>query len=241
MKYQVYKIVNIINGKFYIGATSVGLRRRFLQHCNEKQKNTILKNAIKKYGKINFIIEEIETLETRAEMYEREIYWIGFYRANYRNIGYNISIGGNCGPIMYGENHPNFGKPPHPNTLAACKRKRGPMSQENKDLISAGNKGKKKAEKWKEFMSENNKKLCANRDMKAVGKKISATKKSQNRPSHRRTLIICLNNNKIYDHYQEAAKHLGVSAGNIPQVVNGIYSHTKGFKFERVTSEHLIF
>lgn len=237
--YKVYKITNNINSKVYIGATTVSLRRRWLQHVNENKKNTIIKNAIKKYGKENFTIEAIEVLPTIDEMYEREIYWIAFYKSN--KIGYNMLDGGNRGPVMIGVNHPKFGKPVSEKTLEMLRRKRGPMSDENKAKISAGNKGKPKPESFKIFASSH---------FKSLRLRGCYTKESLEKMKRAKTgvplvklqcSVICLNNHKVYNSQVEAAKALGVTAGNIPQVINGRYKHTKGFIFQKLSAEHLIF
>lgn len=60
----IYKIVNDINDKIYIGQTIKSLARRFYQHCymseykeNPTTYNTQLSQAIRKYGKEHFSIE----------------------------------------------------------------------------------------------------------------------------------------------------------------------------------------
>lgn len=87
----IYKTTNLINNKFYIG-----------QHKNNKNNpyylgsGKILKYAIEKYGKENFIIEILEKCNSRKELNEREKYWI----ATLKNENcYNISDGGNGGNL----------------------------------------------------------------------------------------------------------------------------------------------
>lgn len=58
----IYKITNLINGKFYIGS-SVDIRRRKAEHFYRFKKikgNSILKNAVNKYGVENFSFELLE-------------------------------------------------------------------------------------------------------------------------------------------------------------------------------------
>jgi hypothetical protein len=74
------------NGKAY----NYGANGRWSDHlCASKTRNTPLCNAIKKYGKDNFIIEVIEEalLET---LDEREAYWISEYNSIHPN-GYNVA------------------------------------------------------------------------------------------------------------------------------------------------------
>ena len=100
----IYKI-NYPNGKIYIGL-SIDIKRRMVQHNSPH--NGIIKKpqpcdlAIKKYGRI----EEIEILEFVQDaniLAERQKYWIKYFNSNNREIGYNITAGGED---MAGENNP---------------------------------------------------------------------------------------------------------------------------------------
>jgi group I intron endonuclease len=92
----IYKITNSINDKIYIGLTRRPLKERFRQHCwassNGVEKKSKIARAIRKYGKENFKIEEIEKCQSLQELGERERYWINFYDS--RKNGYNILSGG---------------------------------------------------------------------------------------------------------------------------------------------------
>lgn len=89
----IYKIINDINSKIYIGKTQFSLEKRFKQHCKDSQKPQLnhrpLYNAMKKYGIEYFHIQLIE--ETKYPE-EREQYWIKYYDS-YKN-GYNATKGG---------------------------------------------------------------------------------------------------------------------------------------------------
>lgn len=92
----IYKIQNNINGKIYIGQTIRSLKIRFQKHCNLSslsvaESNMPIKKAIKKYGKQNFTITEIESVDDSL-LNEREIFWIKYYDSF--NNGYNATIGG---------------------------------------------------------------------------------------------------------------------------------------------------
>lgn len=54
--------------------------------------------AILEYGWNNFSGEIIESVETKEEANLREQYYIKLYRTNDGEHGYNIEIGGDCGP-----------------------------------------------------------------------------------------------------------------------------------------------
>jgi group I intron endonuclease len=92
----IYKTTNLINGKIYIGKD---------KHNNDKYLGSgkILKQAIIKYGRENFVKEEIEKCEDEKVWLEREIYWIKYF--NSIEEGYNIALGGNGGDTI--SNNPN--------------------------------------------------------------------------------------------------------------------------------------
>lgn len=95
----IYKIENQINNKCYIGQSS-NIERRWNAHLlainnpNKAEYGYPLYLAIRKYGleNFNFTIIELCELET---LNEKEMYWIEFYKSNYRDYGYNQTIGGN--------------------------------------------------------------------------------------------------------------------------------------------------
>lgn len=90
--YYIYRAINKINGKSYIGQT-VNFKSRVWQHmrCYEKE-NCLFHEALKEYGYENFEWEVIETCDEREKAVELEKYYIEFYNT-YRN-GYNENKGG---------------------------------------------------------------------------------------------------------------------------------------------------
>ena len=90
---EIYKITNKINGKVYIGQTIRPAEYRFNRHMNDALNNildTHFARAIRKYGKENFTIEEIDTAQTQDELNQKEQYWIRYY--NSVEDGYNETI-----------------------------------------------------------------------------------------------------------------------------------------------------
>lgn len=95
----IYKIVNNINGKIYIGQ-SVEIEKRWKRHINELNrlvhKNKHLERAWIKYGQDNFSFEIIEVCK-KEELDSKERYWIKYYSSNDYNCGYNQDSGGQEG------------------------------------------------------------------------------------------------------------------------------------------------
>lgn len=98
----IYKIINSVNGKLYIGKTSHNtIQERLLEHIEDSQKTNIknrpLYNAFRKYGVNNFSIELIEEVANDVIACEREAYWIDKLRTYVKfhdSNGYNATLGG---------------------------------------------------------------------------------------------------------------------------------------------------
>ena len=89
--FKVYCITNLINNKKYIGITSRNINIRFQEHCTHRQ--TLIYDAVQKYGKENFKIEILENNIQKSDIDKRERYFIKFYNTLVPN-GYNLSTGG---------------------------------------------------------------------------------------------------------------------------------------------------
>ena len=93
----IYLITNKINGKQYIGRTVQSIEYRFNRHVTDalsqtKGYNYPIANAIRKYGKDNFIIEELYKCNITS-LNKKEVYYIEKYDTF--NSGYNATLGGN--------------------------------------------------------------------------------------------------------------------------------------------------
>lgn len=60
----------------------------------------LLKRAIAKFGKSNFIKEVLEIVDTKERLSEREKFWICHFDSTNKKIGYNISKGGSGGDCI---------------------------------------------------------------------------------------------------------------------------------------------
>lgn len=87
----IYKIVNIINNKYYIGS-SIKVRDRWTKHLSNLRNNNhhspYLQNSFNKHGEDNFKIEIIELVDINS-LNSREEYWINRLDACNRIKGYN--------------------------------------------------------------------------------------------------------------------------------------------------------
>ena len=97
----IYKIINNVNDKVYIGKTAFSIQKRFQEHCKDAFKRRNEKRplyaAIRKYGINAFSIKLIEECDDNIAA-DREAYWIGVYKAY--STGYNATLGGD-GKFLY--------------------------------------------------------------------------------------------------------------------------------------------
>lgn len=103
----LYRIINKVNGKFYIGSSS-DINRRFISHKNylnkNKHDNIHLQNAWNKYGKENFLFEIYKKcdINTLIEEEQKELnIWVG------NSICYNVRKDAKC-PVAPGEKRPEW-------------------------------------------------------------------------------------------------------------------------------------
>ena len=102
----IYKIINDVNDKVYIGQTITTIKERWWQHKYSVKKhspNDFLHNAMEKYGFEKFNIEIIENVykntkkDLKIILDEKEKFYINKFNSNDRNFGYNITPGGQSG------------------------------------------------------------------------------------------------------------------------------------------------
>ena len=96
MGYCIYTHINKINGKVYVGLTSMEPEERW-RDGKGYHKGTYFRNAIDKYGFDNFEHKIIKDGLTKEEASYWEQYYISFYNSTDRRHGYNMSSGGECG------------------------------------------------------------------------------------------------------------------------------------------------
>lgn len=144
MKNVIYKIRNVVNGKFYIGST-VDSRKRFWAHRKSLRLGNhdciYLQRAWDKYGEDCFKFEVVEQLKAKEELYPAEQKWLSehFGKKHCYNCSSNADTPmRNASPELkakhaqamrdyYAKNtHPRQGKKHTPETLAKIAANRTP-------------------------------------------------------------------------------------------------------------------
>jgi group I intron endonuclease len=98
MPWIIYKITNILNQKVYIGQTKRSIKERWRRHIWNAEKGNLqypIHHAIRKYGKNNFTISEIDNLPNQEEADKKEEYWIDSHNSLCEKHGYNVTLGKN--------------------------------------------------------------------------------------------------------------------------------------------------
>ena len=176
----IYKIINKVNGKVYVGS-AVDLRRRWREHksilCKNRHYNDRLQKSWNKHGEGNFLFEVIEEVQDKEKLLEREQCYIDILKPEY-NI---CKIAGSAlgtkrseetkrkmSESNKGENHPNFGKHLSEETKQKMSEARKGekhhnfgkhLSEESKRKISEARKGEKNHNFGKRFSEETRQKM----------------------------------------------------------------------------------
>ena len=96
--FVIYKAINNINGKVYIGKTSNFKERKWQHERCYKKEDCKFHRALQKYGKDNFSWEIIDKAKNLDEAYSLEKLYIELHNS-YGPAGYNMTKGGAGGSM----------------------------------------------------------------------------------------------------------------------------------------------
>lgn len=201
-KYCVYMHKNKLNGKIYVGLTSMIPEERW---SNGKGYHTgHFRYAIDKYGWDNFehIILKDNPTKTEASYWER--YYIQQYNSTDRNYGYNISLGGHPQTEetrrKISENHGGFDGRKH--------------TKESKLKMNKSSSG----ENHPNFGKHHSKQL-----------KIKLSKSAL---KNRGRLFLCVELNKVFDNLNDVYLETTCHKGSIVQCCQGKQKQSKGYHWK---------
>jgi len=117
----IYKIINVVNNKFYVGS-AVDLKRRKTRHFSElrtgKHNNRHLQVAWVKYGEQSFIFVVVEELPNDADLLAAENIWLKEHVG--KDYCYNLGVDATAPMAGFGgELSPTWGRKRTPEELAA--------------------------------------------------------------------------------------------------------------------------
>ncbi len=132
----VYRILNLANGRLYVGST-IRFSRRWKAHLDclkaNRHHSISLQRAWQKYGPASFRFEILECVADFGALLSREQFWINRLKAADPRIGYNISpTAGNCLGVKHG---------PAVSAAISLRFKGVPKSAEHRARIAAAHRG----------------------------------------------------------------------------------------------------
>lgn len=219
MSSGIYLITNTTNNKQYVGQ-SQDVKRRIRAHKNKLRvgthPNAHLQSAWNRYGEESFSFSVIEYCPV-SDLSDREMFWIEQLNTFSPN-GYNMTLGGegNRGYVLSDD----------------TKQK---LSERAKQRTSWYWEGKVLSDAHKEKLRE----AAQNRSAEHKRKIGEASRRAMADPEIKRKMILHQKNRAVYCEeldetfysMSEAARHTGVSAGNISKVCHGIIKTTGGYHF----------
>ena len=219
----IYKIINSINGKIYIGSTFCigGFKRRWTVHKSGlnagKHPNRHLQAAWNKHGKEVFKFIIIEEITDSSVLLEREQWYMDFYESYNDRKGYNISK--NSSAPMLNRKHSD-----------ESKKKIGKASEGNKYSL-----GIKASDETRRLMSiaklNESKETRKKRSVSLIGNKnslgvVPVNIKSVHQLDLEKNII------KTWVSIFDAANSLKLHSPNIIKVCKGERNTSGGFKWE---------
>ena len=202
----VYKYVNVVNGKVYIGQTTRSLEERHKEHVRHKA--TAFDKAISKYGVDAFTCEVLCECETIEELNEAEKHFIKLYNSLVP-FGYNMCEGGDN---TTGYKHSDETK----QKMSVAKKGKylgsdhpfhnKTHSEETKEQLSKARRGRKLDSEWRENLAKGHYKK-----------------------------VLCVETGTIYDSIKECAETLNLKATHITRVCKGKRQTTGGYHWKYAT------
>lgn len=231
----IYKITNIVNGKIYVGCTTGTLERRWRRHVDRRKDRTLLARSILKYGAESFLIEQIDSAKSEKEMFEKEIFWIQELNSINRSIGYNMTPGGDRGPIKKGKDHPFFGVKSDRFSKLNKSRIGIKLTESHRANISLAQIGSRHSEDSLTKMSTSRKKVWddPNSPYRKPGYREKISKARKGQPPTVVRPVTCNETNQTFSSITEAAKVLGIrSSSNITTHLKGEIKKVQGLTFK---------
>lgn len=237
----VYKITNLITDKVYIGLTTRSISKRWEGHLDKafyQNSDNYLHNSIRKYGKENFTIEEIDGANSLSELNYLEKHYICKFNSLAPN-GYNLLNGGDV------FKH-------HRNTIDKLRKK---VSSKFSSILCVTNgivyesisEASRKLNITRksindnvigktntahglvfEFVDKDKKKESEERALKRKRNRLSKIK-------NRQRTVKCIETNEVFDSIKEASIALKISTSNIQSVLSGRQKKSKGYTFKYFT------
>lgn len=216
MKGYIYKIVNKLNNKCYIGQT-LNLEKRFRQHQHSKD-NFYVHCSIRKYGVDNFDFIKLEEIEfnsieeLKSILNQKEIEYIKLYKSAEKEFGYNLTLGGDG--------------------MVASELTREKLRKNHSGCWKNRHHTEEAKRKIGEYQRSRDRSNLNYKHSDETKRKIS--KANKDRLPHNAVKIKCIENNTIYNSIKKASKDLKLNADMISECIKGIRESYKGYTFIKI-------
>lgn len=223
-QFYIYKTINLVDGKQYIGKHIGEINDAYLGS------GLNIKAAIKKYGKENFKKEILYIAKNEEDMNEKEKYYIKKYNSLYDANGYNMTFGGKKSGIKFTDlSNKRLGeaikKAYIENPNAREERRQAALNQWANPEIK------------KKIMGKNNG-MYGRTHTKEAREKISNARKGQPSPTRNTTPVLCIELNKTFSCAAVAAKELNIYP-SILEVCKGNRKTCGGYHWEFVKENNI--
>lgn len=215
--YAVYRHINRINNKQYIGMTKQNPpANRWGNNGSNYKESPHFWSAIQKYGWDNFEHEILYTGLSKEEACSIEIELIKKYKTQDKEHGYNVFSGGDCPAI------PDIVRAKMSQSMMGNKNGLGkPCSDEKKEKIRIAQAGKQLSKEHREAISKAKK--------GKTHKPLNEESRKKIADAHYKTPIYCKETNTVYESIQECAKRLNLWATLVCKVCKGKLKSTGGY------------
>lgn len=255
----IYLITNKITNKEYVGQTTSTLKHRFNRHCAESA-CPYLHRAIKKYGRENFNFKTVDSANSKAELNEKEIFYINLFGTLAPN-GYNLTKGGDSirsdlpGRILTTEEREKISKTLKLFFTNPENRKNSMISQKKRKVVICHQTGliypsiKDAARKLgltkSKILDQLNGKSKHTKgytfSLYEDGKIINVIPRIKTTEhSVKKKAILCHQNGNVYSSIAEAAKEFDVDRESICRVLRGTRKSFRGMTFSYMEVSNVI-
>jgi group I intron endonuclease len=211
----IYRVINKINGKIYIGQTTKTLKYRAKRHLESAKRNdgNRFQKALNKHGIENFEFEEIDSGNSSKELNYLEKYWVKFYNTLSFEMGYN--------------------------SVMPCEVDYIKVRTKNKGRIPPNKGLKMSKERRLEFEKNGEKSRYKNGHEVPIEWRKSWSKKFKGRHFSVKTEFLsvkiqCIETEKIYNSLNEAAREFQISHTNFSNYFSGRVKSVAGFQWKKL-------
>jgi group I intron endonuclease len=233
----IYEIVNKVNGKIYIGQTTMSLAKRWVCHkscAKHRSAYSILHKAIRKYGPENFTIEIVTTASSKEELDRLEQTYIegfgGIGPNGYNSMSGGVVSGKHSDSTRKKMSESHKGKPAWNKGVTgySTSAKGKKLSPETIRKMSESLKGRKPWNKGKKLSDDHK----ASMSLAMIGKRISPS--TEFKPGHVPPNIrpVIDSEGRIFESAYEAARLLGLQRAHISSCCCGKRKTTGGLSFQ---------